>query len=112
MLDRGDEHTCIGCRDREADASLVARGNSRLQLLPRGAAIGCLVDRAARTAAVESERTAKTLIGRGVECVRIAWIHRDVRRARQAVDVKELVPRPAAVHGLVDAAIGGRLPEI
>src|SRR5204862_7316292 len=92
--------------------SRVTRGNSRLQLLPRGAASARLVDRAARATAVEAKRTATTLIGRGVECVRIAWIHRDVRRARQAVDVEELAPRAAGIRGLVDAAIGARFPEI
>ena len=48
MLDERDEDVRIRLRDRERDASLVAGGNAVLELLPRRAAVGRLVDRAAR----------------------------------------------------------------
>ena len=99
-------------RDREADASLVAGGNAVLELLPRRAGVGRLVDRAAGPAAVEAERLAQPLVGRGVEHLRIARIHHEVGRAGERVDVEHLRPRAAGVGGLEHAALGILRPEV
>ena len=106
VLDRRDEHVRLRPREREADASLVAGRNAVLELLPRGAGVGALVDRAARTAAVEAERLAQPLIGRGVEHFRVARVHHEVGRAGERVDVEHLRPGAAGVGRLEDAALG------
>src|SRR4030095_1212860 len=99
-------------RDCQANASLVAGGNAVLQLLPRRAGVGGLVDRAARTAAVEAERFAEPLIRRGVEDFGVAWIHHDVGRAGVGIDEERLAPGAAGVRGFGDAARGVGGPEV
>src|SRR6476620_7584645 len=53
VLDERDEHVRFRLRDRQADAPLVASGDTVLELLPRRAAVGRFVDRATGAAAVE-----------------------------------------------------------
>ena len=112
VLDERDEHVRVGARDGESDAPLVAGGDAVLDLLPCGAAVGGLEDRAPRSATVEAPRAAQPLIRRGVEDVRVAGIHGEVRRAGKRVDVQNLRPRAPAVGGLKDAALGVRLPQV
>ncbi len=83
--------------------------SSFFQVAP--ASVG-LVDRAAGTAAVEAERLAQPLIGRGVQHVRVARIHHEIGRARERVDVEHLRPRATGVGRLEHAALGISRPEV
>ncbi len=51
------------------------------------------------------------LVGRGVEDVRLARVHEDVRDPRVLGDLEDLRPGLAAVRGLVEPAVPARRPE-
>src|SRR5262249_28311889 len=108
----GVQNAAVRREDAEADAALVARGQSVGEFGPGGAPVGGPEDAAAGSTAVEAPPFALTLIHRGVERVRIARIHREVDGAGVFVLIQDFVPRAAAVRGLEDAALGIRSPEM
>src|SRR5262245_43763315 len=112
VLDGGDEHVGLRARQRQADASLVAGRDAVLELLPRSAGVDALVDGAAWTAAVEPERLAQALIGRGIEHLGIAWIHHEIRRAGERIHEEHLGPRATRIRRLEDTALGVFSPEV
>ena len=75
------------------------------------AAVGGLVETAAGPAAVHAPRRPPALVGRGVEHLAIAGIHRHVDDAGVLVDELHLGPRRAAVGGLEHPALGVGTPQ-
>jgi len=112
VLDERVEHARVRLRDRDADATLVTRGQTAAELVPVGSTVDRLVNAAARPATVEAPRTPLTLIGRGVQYVGVGGVHHEVHRTRVLVDVQDLVPRATAVGGLEDATLRGRRPQV
>ena len=80
-------------------------GNALGQPLPGVAAVGRLPDAAARPAAVHAARGAAPLIHRRVENPVVGRIHHEIVRAGVVVHLQRLLPGPAAVGRLVDAAL-------
>src|SRR5262249_39152104 len=62
--------------------------------------------------AVEAARAPQALVGRGVQDVRVARIHDEIRRAREGIYVQTLRPGAPAIDRLEHAALGIPLPEI
>src|SRR5258705_90285 len=83
-----------------------------LELLPRDAGVGALVNGAAGTAAVETKRLTESLVRRRVEHFRVARVHDEIGRAGERIDVEHLRPGAAAVRRLEDAALGVLGPEV
>src|SRR5258707_8728381 len=82
------------------------------EFFPGGAAVGGLVDRGVRSAAIESVRSAAPLIGSGVKGVRALGVHGDVAHAGVVVDLENLRPSLAAVGRFVNATLGIRSPQM
>src|SRR5207245_7296722 len=83
-----------------------------LQLLPGRAAVGRLVQAAARTAAAETEDGAAALIRGRDQRARTARVHCDVADASVLVDEEHIRPCLAAVGRFVHAAILRWTPKI
>ncbi len=110
-LDDGVHHVGVGRRDREADAPHVLLGQAVLDLLPRGPGVGRLVQRRFGTAVNQRPHVAPPLVGRGVEHVGVARVHRDVVDAGVLADGQHGLPRLPGVGRLVEAAVAARRPE-
>src|SRR5258707_12661987 len=82
------------------------------EFFPGGPAVGGLVDRGVRSAAIKSERGAAPLIVSGVKGVRALGVHGDVAHAGVAVDLENLRPGLATVDGFVNAALGIGSPQV
>ena len=110
MLD--DHDARILAIHRDADAAVLALGQAVAgQLGPRRAGVGALPERAAGAAAVEAERGAAALIRRGIQHIRIERIHRHIGDAGVVVDVQRALPRLAAVHRAIEAALAAGSPH-
>src|SRR4030095_6193653 len=92
--------------------ALVPRRDAVLELFPRGAGVDALVDGATRTAAIEPERLAQALIGRGIEDLGVAWIHHEIGRAGERIHEEHLGPRATRIRRLEDTALGVFGPEV
>jgi hypothetical protein len=110
-LDRRVEDVRVRGRDGEADATEVARGQARPDLLPRRARVGRFVERAFGAAVDERPVVSASLVGRGVDGVGVVRIDYDVGDAGVLADVERALPRLAAVGRLEEAAVAARPPE-
>src|SRR6185295_9820763 len=104
----GVEPFRIGCGDLETCASeeRAGRRQARLELPPRGAAVGRLED----AAAVAGEHrvfpgSLARLPERGVDGLRIGWIQDDVDAAGVGVAVEDFLERAAAIERAEDPAL-------
>ncbi len=104
----------VGRRNRDAHVPEQAGGESGVagDLRPVRAAVGRLVETAARAAAGQFPRHALRLPHRGVQRPRIVRVHDEIARAGVVVNEENLLPRLAAVGGLEDAAFGIGLKDV
>ena len=115
VLHDGINDVGVAAINADANAADVAALRVRQPLgefLPGGAAVGALVDRAGRPAAVEAVGRAATLVGGRIECVGALRIHRQVHYARVLIDEKRLRPSLTAVSGLVNATLLVWTPQV
>src|SRR5262249_10148786 len=82
-----------------------------LDLRPFLAAVGRLPEPAARAAPVHAAGATPPLVHRRVEDLIVRRIHHEIVGAGVVVALEHLLPLPAAVGRLVDAAIAARPPQ-
>ena len=104
-FDHGHDQSRIAGGDRQSDPPLVALRQAVGQLAPAVAAVGALVEAAARTASDEPIRPPLALVRRRVENGRIGRVHGEIHESRVLVDVEDLLPAVAPVGGSVDAPL-------
>ena len=97
--------------DVEPDASHRCRRQSVADARPGFTRVARSPDAAARAGAHHAARAAAPLIRRGEHDARIGRGHHQVVRARFVVDAEHMLPRAAAVGGLVHAAIAASTEE-
>jgi hypothetical protein len=90
--------------DVHGDSSERSFRNPAFEARPRLATIRRPPETAARTATVHATGRPASLIGRGVQHLTVRGIHCQIVRARVVVDLQHLLPRFAAIRGLVHAA--------
>ncbi len=110
-LDLRVDQSLLRRRERRHDAAEIAAGHPGANPPPRGAAVGGLVQTAFRPAVNQRPRVPAPLVRRGEQHVGIERIHDHVADAGVLADVEDLVPRRAAVGGLVEAAIAAGAPQ-
>src|SRR5579884_370459 len=101
-------------RDGDADLAQHAGRHARIaaEIGPGGAAVGGLVELAAGSAAVEGIGGAPGLPGGRVERIGIVRVHAQVHGAGAVALEEDLLPRLAAIRGLVDAALRVGAPDV
>src|SRR6185437_4474503 len=117
VLDEREDAIRIDGRDRDADLAVDARRQTFGvgDFGPGLAAVGRLVQSAARAAARHSPFVAIGLPERGVHDIRIGAVDLDVGGAGLVILVEDLAPGLSAVGALEHAALGARraeLPEV
>ena len=102
----------LAARDADVDLADERRRQAARQLRPRLAAVDRLVDAAFRrgTSGNDVPALPEAAVHAGIELVRVRVVDLDDTAAGLGVDEQRLLPRLAAVSGLVDAALGVR-PE-
>jgi hypothetical protein len=117
VLDRRVDDVRVAVEDVDPDPSEHAHGESLGEHLPRVAAVGRLVDPAARSPEVVGERQPHLVEAGRVQDVRVERVHRDVDDADVASfrhRGQHLLPRGAPVGGAVEPALlvlGVEVPE-
>ncbi len=115
VLDEGVHPVRVAARHGHRDLAdrMVRRGHAVPdRLVPRRAAVARHVDAAGRAAAVEIPGMDEQRPHAGIERVRIARVHREVRAAGLVVELQHLLPRLAAVGRAIDAALRLRLEQL
>ena len=110
-VDDGVEHVRVGRRDGEADPPHLHLGQAAVHLAPGLAGVGGLVDRRLGAAVDQRPHVPAALVGRRVQHVGVARVEVDLADARVRATVEHGVPGPAAVGGLVQAAVAARRPQ-
>src|ERR1700723_3621785 len=99
--------------DGKPDPPRVAVGGQSIgQLLPAPSSIGCLVNRAPRTASVETPGCAPALIAGGIKSIGALRIDRHIHDARVLIDKEHLAPRVPPYRRLVHPALRVRSPQM
>ena len=106
MLDGSHQDIRIGERERESNATLVPSGNPVLNRGPGDSGITALVNRTARSAAIEPERFAQALVRRRVQYVGIARVHHQIGRTGERIHVQDFRPRGTSVSRFVYPSLG------
>ncbi len=112
VLDDGVNNVRIAPIDIDADAPRRAFRQIDGKFFPGRATVNGFVNRAARTAAIESERCPPSLICGGVKRQRTLRVHRDIDHARVFIDEEHVVPCLAAISCLVKSAFFVRTPKV
>ena len=116
MLNLGVNDVRILAKNVEPDtpgitATVFVRQAFR-QFFPGESAVGGLVNRAVRAAAVEAIRSASALVSGGIEGFRAFGIHGNVAYAGVVIDFQDLLPGLAAIAGLVNAPLRVGSPKM
>ena len=111
-FDQREDHVAVAPVDGQPDPPLVALRQSVGQLGPGVAAVGCAVDAAAGSAAVEAPGAPSALVRGREERARVRQVHDQVDGAGVVVDVQDLLPRVAAVGRAVDAPLRVGAPQV
>ena len=112
ILDDGVNNVRIAAIDIDADASRRAFRQIDGKFFPGRAAVNGFINRAARAAAIESERCPPSLICRSVKRHRALRIHRHIDHAGVFIDEKHIVPGLAAIRCFVQPALFVRSPQM
>src|SRR5438105_8299155 len=95
----------------DADATEVAGGQTGAEPRPGRSPVRRLVDSALRTPADVREDVPPPLPRGGIDHIRVARVHRNVRYAGVFADVQNPFPAPSAVGRLVEPAVTARPPQ-
>src|SRR5205823_5011990 len=105
IFNDGVNNVRIAVIDIDTDASRWAFRQINGKFFPGCATVNGFVNRAAWTAAIESERCAPSLIRRSIKRHWTLRIHRDIDHAGVFVDEEHVVPGLATISRFVESAL-------